>query len=218
MPATCLRPLLPLLLIAAFCVSGLSCKWLSRKSYKFDKLSPTGTYRVKVDVKVEDYDELLAGFHEWGKVEFFKGDEILDVCAWDINDNFETTFIDGTPVIQWTGNNVLRMGGRQDRLPFLDEVVVSNNTVENLKYVNVTCGKHEGLTVFDLAPAEKITLRASPVSGWMDGSGSMKYYIGYGGTSETGKKFSGVVDEVQRTASADGSARFQIVIMREDLR
>ena len=109
------------------------------------------------------------------------------------------------------------MGGRQDPLPFLDEVVIFNDTHENLKYVDVSCGKHEGLNVFDLAPGEKIAMRSSPVPGWTDSSGSMKYAIGYGGTSETGKNFSGVVDGSQRTASGGGSSRFQIVIKLEDL-
>jgi len=211
------RRLLPLVIIVTFCVTGLSCKWLSRKSYRVDKVSPTGTYRVKVDVKVEDYDELLTGFHEWGKIEVLKGTEIVNSHAWDFNDNFESTFIEGTPVIKWEGNNVLRMGKRHEGLPFLDQVAVSNDTGENLKYVSVTCDKHEQLTIFDLAAANKITMRASPVSGWSDGNGSINYSIGYGGTSETGKNFSGVVDERQRTAFADGSARFQIIIRREDL-
>ena len=214
---TYLRRLLPLFLIATFCVAGVSCKWLSRRSYKVDKPSPTGAYRVKVDVKVEDYYELLAGFHEWGKIELLKGDEIVDSRDWDINDNFETTFIDGTPVIEWTGNNVLRMGRRQEGL-FLDEVVVSNNTGENLKYVGISSDKHEELTVFDLAAGDRITLRSSPVPRWTDGNGSIKYTVGYGGKSQTGKGFSGFVDESQRKVSAEGPARFQIVIRQEDLR
>lgn len=212
-----LRRLLPLLLIVTLSGAGFSCKWLSRKSYKVDKVSPTGTYRIKVEVKVEDYDGLIAGFHEWGKIELLKGDEIVESNAWDFNDNFEMTFIDGTPVIEWSGNNVLRMGRKQEGLPFLDEVVVSNDTGENLKYVNVSCDKHEQLMVLDLAAADKITVRSSPVSLWTDVNGAIKYSLGYRGVSNTGKRFSGIVDENQRIASADGSARFPIVIRQGDL-
>lgn len=217
MPAMYLRRLILLLLVVSS-IAGVSCKWLSRQGYSVDKLSPTGAYRVKVDVKVEEYYELMSGFHEWGKIEFFKGTEIVDSRTWDFNDNFEMTFIEGTPVVEWLGNNVLRMGGHQTGLPFLDEVVVSNDTDEILKYVSVACAKHEVLTVFDLAPKTTVNIRSSPVWGWTDVNGSLKYSIGYGGTSMSGKKFSGVVDDRQRTASADGSARFQIVVRPEDLK
>jgi hypothetical protein len=206
-----------LIVILTLCVAGLSCKRLSRKNYKVDKFSPTGTYRVKIDVNVEDYPELMAGFHEWGKFELLKGDEILDSNAWDFKDNFEATFIDGTPVIEWAGNNVLRMGRGLEGLPFVDDLTISNDSGENLKYIHVSSDKHETLMVLDLAAADKITVRASPIPRWTDSQGAINYSLGYSGTSETGKKFSGALDESQRIAAADGAARFPIVIKREDL-
>ena len=208
---------LRLLVILTLCVAGFSFQGAPRKCYKVDKPSPTGTYRVRVDVNVEDYPKLMAGFHEWGKVELLKGDEILYSNAWDFNDNFEATFIDGTPVIEWAGNNVLRMGRGIAGLPFVDEVAILNDSGENLKYIHVALDKHEQLMVLDLAAADKITVRASPIPRWTDSHGASKYSLGYGGTSETGKRFSGALDESQRIASADGAARFPIVIRREDL-
>jgi len=205
-----------LLLFALVVVSlaGLSCKWLSRKNYKVDKVSPTGTYRVKVDVNVEDDDYLMGGFHEWGKIELLKGKEVVSSREWNIKDNWEPTFIDANPVIQWVDDNVLRMGRDTSDQPFLYEVIISNNTGEYLKQMGVSNGKYEHFDVFDIAPKQQIILRASPNTPDVSSNRS----LGYGGKTLSGKVFDGATEPKQRKSPADGSLRFEIVINSSDLR
>lgn len=206
-----------LIVIIAMSVVELSCTWLSRKTYRVDKLSPTGAYRVKVDVKVEKEYDLLGGFHEWGKIQFLKGERIVDSYDWNRKDNFEFTFMEANPVIEWVEDNVLRMGQSQKGIAVPDEIIISNSSRENLKYLHISCSKSEQISVLDLAPAADLALHTTPISPWHEMNGSLRYSLGYGGTSETGKKFSGVVESDQRTVLVSGSARFQIVIKQEDL-
>ena len=206
-----------LLLVALVFVSlaGLSCKWLSRKSYKVDKVSPTGMYRVKVDVNVEDDDYLMGGFHEWGKIELLKGEEVVSCREWNFKDNWETTFIDANPVIQWVGDSVLRMGDDTFDQPLLNDLIISNNSDEFLQHIGVSNGKYEQFYVFDIAPKKQITLRLSP---HIKPDGSSNYSTGYGGKTATGKVFDGVMEQKQRKSPVDGSMKYHIDINSNDLR
>src|SRR5436190_6833001 len=112
---------------------GLSCEWLRTKNYNVDKSSPGGLYRVKVDVRVVDEGDLTGHFTDQGTIQFFKGGEIITKREWNYRDNWESTFIDANPSIEWVGDNVLRMGLSNAGQPFTDELIVSNMTKQNLK-------------------------------------------------------------------------------------
>ena len=196
-------------------LAGLSCQWLARRNYNVDKASPNGVYRVKVKVRVEKEGTLLGGFDEWGKVQFFRGQEVIDSNEWHRRDTFEPTFIEANPVIEWVGDNVLRMGLDSSAQPFLDDLIISNNTGEYLRYANVSYGRYEQFKVFDLAPGSLITLRASP---GVTRDGVANHFLGYGGKTQSGKKFAGVIEQSKRKSPADGSLTFQIAVNPQDLK
>jgi hypothetical protein len=191
--------------------SALSCGWLSAKNYNVDKTSPNGTYRVKVGVRVEEEGDLFGHFTERGKIEVFKAWEIIYNCEWKVRDNWESTFIDANPVIEWLGENILRMGLDRSNQPFSDELMISNDTDETLKSVEVSCGKYEQFRVFDIAPGGRIVLRPAPKLNF-DVSGD--FYLGYGGETQGGKKFAGALKQKQ----PDSSIRLEITVNAKDLK
>ena len=201
--------------LVAVSLSGLSCQRLSRRNYNVDKVSPNGVYRVKVEVRVEDEDTLMGGFNEWGKVQFFKGQEVIDTNEWQRKDNFEPTFIDAHPNIEWIGDNVLRMGGDRPDEHHAAGLIISNNTAEPLRYIGVSCSKYESFEVFDIAPGSQIMFVIAPT---FQPDELSTYALGYGGETQSGKKFEGVTAQGQRRSPADDSLTFQIAVNAKDLR
>src|SRR4028119_874695 len=200
------------LVIVAFSLSALSCEWPATKNYNVDKTSPNGTYRVKVEVRVKD--EGWGAFTEQGKIQIFKGQEVIDGWDWKRKDTWEPTFIEAHPIIEWVGDDVLRMGRDRSNQPLLDEFVVKNDTDEHIKYAGITYSKYESLQVFDVAPGKEVTLLASPEFN-PDGSSNDSY--GYGGMALDWKKFAGVGENKQRRSPAEGKLKIQITINSKDL-
>jgi hypothetical protein len=188
-----------------------SCSWLATKRYKTDKTSPNGTYRVKVDVQITDEGDWAGHFTEQGKIQIFKSQETIYHYDWNYRDNWEPTFINTSPSIEWVGDNVLRMGGETSRQLFSDELIILNNTDEPLKHVGVGCGKYEQFQVFDIAPHGQITLHTFPGLN-QDVSGD--YSLGYDGETQSGKKFEGVLSQKQ----PNSSLRLQITVNAKDLK
>jgi hypothetical protein len=205
-----------LIIVAAVSLCGLSCKWLSTRKYNVDRTSPNGVHRVKVNVRVEDEGGVFGGFTERGEVQFFKGAELVDAHEWQITDNWEPTFIDANPRIEWVEGNVLRMGSDNSGQRVLDEFTVSNNTDERLKYIGVTFSKYESFKVFDLPAGSSVTLRVTPE---LDADGSSStYWLGYSGVMEGGKMFEGTAKETRNRTVVGTPLRFQIAINAKDLR
>jgi hypothetical protein len=205
-----------LIIILACCLGALSCDRLHRKNYNLEKTSPNGTYMVEVDVTVDSDDDWFGSFDEIGKIQILKGPEVVDSDEWKRHDTFETTFIEDNPVVEWVQNNVLRMGQAQQGQPFLDEVVVSNNTDQPVKFVSVSCDKRDGFKIIDLAPRGRISLQALPISAWSD-NGSPKYSLGYSARTLDGKEYSGVLDVKQTKPRDAGPVVFHIEIGAKDL-
>ena len=195
------------------CFAGLSCKWLSRRNYNVDKVSPNGTYRVKVEIRVEDDDSLMGGFNEWGKVQFLKGQEVISTNEWQRKDNFESTFIDANPVIEWVGENILRMGRDPAGQGFSNELIISNDTDESIRQVGVSRGKYEQFEVFDLGPRQQVSVRSYPE---LNQDVSADYSLGYAGRTQSGRRFEGVLTE--RKPTGDEPVRLRINVKAQDLR
>lgn len=197
------------------CLSGLSCRGQTVRNYNVDKPSPGGAYRVKVDVRVEEEGDISGRFTEQGKIQIFKGQEVVYKHDWKRTDNWEPTFADAHPVVEWVGDTVVRMGQDASDQPFSDEFVITNNTDEYLSYVEINYGKYESLKVFDIAPGDEATLRASPR---FKPDGSSNYSFGYGGATRSGKEFTGTGVDKQRKSPAEGQLKFQITITPNDLK
>lgn len=186
----------------------------SELDYHFDKPSPHGTYRVKVEITTgpkkgtRDYTEL-------GQYELSKGHEVLYSYKWEESDQYEPSFRELKPVIEWTSDAILRLGKQQSDQPFYDEIGVANHTGETIRYMSVGYGESELFWLFDILPDGEVSLSANP---GFKPDGTSNFSVGYGGTTQSGKKFEGVVEGKQRESAADGPLRFQIAINKKDLR
>lgn len=140
---------------------------------------------------------------------------MIHTYEWKNPYQYEPTFRETMPVVEWVDDTVLRIGDDRSDQPFYDELIVSNSTSEHLKYFDVSYGKQESFWVFDLAPGSQIRLEASPR---FKSDKSSNYFLGYGGMTRVGKKFEGTMERKQRTSAADGPLKFQITINRGDLR
>ena len=199
------------LFIVVASLYGPSWEWLSGKDYNVDKTSPNGVYRVKVEARVEEEGDIFSHFKEQGKVQVFKNRKIIYSREWKIRDNWEPTFIDTSPSIEWVSDNVLRMGWKISGQPFSDVLIILNNTNEPLKHIGISCGKYENFYVFDIAPHGQITLHTFP---GLNPDVSGDYWLGYGGETQSGKKFDGVLRQKQ----PDSSLRLQITVNATDLK
>jgi len=194
---------------------GVSYVSQSGENYSINKTSPNGAYRVKVEVRAEEGRETTRGYIEHVKVEFLKGQEIINSYESRNPYQYEPTFHQAWPVIEWVSDSVLRMGQDRSDQPFYDELVLSNNTNEPIKYVGISYGRFESFWIFDLASKGQITLRASPR---FKPDHSSNYFLGYSGVTESGKKFEGTGQSKQRKGPSDGPLKLQITINNNDLR
>src|SRR6266404_710512 len=202
------------LVVTSVGLFGLSRGWQSGLKYDVDKNSPNGMYRIKIELREEegagtrDYTERL-------KVQYFKGQEIIHEYESVNADQYEPSLLEGLQVVEWVRNDVLHAGRDRSDQPFNDELIVSNNTSDYLKHVGVSYGRFESFRIFDLAPGSQLKLLASP---GFKPDHSSNYFLGYGGISQSGKKFEGAMENKQRKSPADGPLKFQIVINAKDLR
>jgi hypothetical protein len=198
-----------ILLILVASLLGLSCK---TQNYNVDKTSPNGIYRVKIALWEEegkgtrDYTERL-------KVQYFKGQEVVYSYESENSDQYEPSMREGMQVVEWVSNNVLRVGRDRSDQPYSDELVIANNTGEYIKHVGVSYGRYESFQVFDLAPGNVVTLYASPE---FKPDRSSNYFLGYGGMTQSGKRFEGGMESKQRKSPDEGALTFHIPINERD--
>ena len=149
------------------------------------------------------------------KISYFKRKQLIRSDEWANSDPYEQSLRGSVEAVDWIADNILRVGRAPSDQPFEDQLILLNNTDEELKYVEVDYGRSQAFHVFDLAPKTKVVLHASPE---FKPDRSSNYYLGYGGKSQSGKEFEGTLEQKQRTSRADGRLIFQIVINQMDLR
>ena len=193
---------------------GISCVVLSGQEYHVEKKSPNGLYRVTVELRHGKPTGTLE-YTEQLKIQYIKGQEIIGTYETVNSDQYEDSLREGVQVVEWVADNVLRIGRDRSDQPFNDELIVSNNTEESIKYFGVSYGKYESFRVFDLPPKSQVRLRASPE---FKPDRSSNYFLGYGGRTQSGKKFEGTMEAQQRKSPADGPLKFNITIKTSDLR
>jgi hypothetical protein len=202
------------LIIAGVCLFGLSCgRLLGEEGYVIDKTSPNGAYRLKIEVRAEE-PKGTRTYTEHGSIQFFKGQETIHVHEWENSDQYEPSFRENMPVSEWIADNIVRLGEDTSSQPFYDELTISNNTGEALKYVTVNYDKYEAFWVFDLGSGSQVKLRASP---GFKPNGTSNEFLSYGGVARSGKKFEGRIDVRKRRTPAEGALKFEITINPKDL-
>ena len=210
------RTILSLLLVAML-LSAQSCQWLSRRRSNIDKPSPTRAYRVKFESTVEDVD--LWGFHEWGSVQYLKGAEIIYSHTWDYKDSLEDTIMGTHANAAWLSDNVLYMGGDDPHVEKpMDEITISNTTLEHLNYATISFSKHSHITVFDLPAAGQIRVRVPRVMNWRYKEGQIDWSFGFGGGTRSKREFAGARRDLQKTTSPTEMANLSLEITEGDFR
>jgi hypothetical protein len=203
------------LIIVIIGLSGQSCESPSRFNYAIDSASPDGAYLLKIKSRAEP-PKGTSKYTEHVEIRFFKGEEVIYSYVWENFDQYEPSFRDTAPIIEWVDNNVLRMGEDRSDEPFFDELIISNNTDEYLKNVGVSYSRYESFDAFDLAPRSQIMLRASP--GFKPSSGAPNWSLGYSGMTQGGRNFVGTMEGKKRTSPSDGPLKFLIAINPKDLK
>jgi hypothetical protein len=202
------------IIVAIISLFGQSCESPSRFNYDIDSASPNRVYRVKIKSRAEP-PKGTSKYTEHVEILFFKGEEVIHTDVWENSDQYELSFRDTAPVIEWVEDNVLREGLDRSDQPFFDELIISNNTDEYLKHVGVSHGRYESFDAFDLAPRSQVTLRASP---GFKPDGTSNSFLGYSGMTQSGRKFDGIMYGKKRISSADGPLKFSITINSKDLK
>lgn len=204
--------------VVAVALSVQSCKWLSKQNSNIDKPSPTGTYRVKFESSVEDTDRFM-GFHEWGSIQYLKGTEVLYSHQWDYTDSMESTILGTHANITWLGNNVLYMGvDYPDTDKPMDEITISNTTLEHLNYATISLSKYSHITVFDLPAAGQIKVRVPLITDWRHQEGQIEWSFGFGGGTRSKREFAGARRDLQKTTSPTEMASLSLEITEGDFR
>lgn len=197
--------------IIAVSFSGLVSGSQSKNNYSVEKTSPNGVYRVTVEAHVSEEGDIFSHFSEQGKIEVFKRGEIIYSHEWKFRDNWEPTFRDTSPAIEWVSDNALRMGRHSSEESLKDELIIWNRTDEPLRHIGVSCSKYENFDLFDIAAGSRMVLQISPGLN-LDGWGH--YWLGYGGEAQSGKKFSGILKQKR----PNRSLRLEIVVREKDLK
>lgn len=184
------------------------------KDEHIEKISPNGNYAVKVAISelppkgTRDQTEAVT-------ISLFKGEELLYERKTEQSSQYEPSFRDIAPVIEWVNGSTLRMGEDTSDQSFRDKLIVSNETGQPLRYVSVSYGKYESFFLFDLPPNDEAILLASPR---FKPDGSSNYFVGYGGKSESGKVFEGTMETKPRQSVSEGPKEIRVTIHTNDLR
>jgi hypothetical protein len=173
--------------VLAFSLSSPSCNWRPSRTLNLNKVSPTGEYRAKVNVLVVEQNDSFGGFSQSGKIQVLKGNEVIYERDLEYQDHWEPTFIDANPIIEWVDSNILRMGSDRSKESVSNHLVVSNNTAEVLSQMDVSCGRYESYLIFNVPPNSQLSLYPNL------NPNADEYGLGYGGQSQSGKNFSGVL-------------------------
>ena len=185
----------------SFCLP--SCSFAPRP-YDIERVSPDGKYRVKINVMRGE----PGGSLDKARIEFFQGDKIVDTWDWQQEDQYEAG-ADSLLPVEWVSNNVLLMRTERPREVLADELTIVNAMDENLQFINISYGRYQFFKVFDLASGRSVIINANAPHGPKN--------FGYGGVTQSGKRFGNVVAGPENRTPADGQANILITISAKDL-
>ena len=191
------------LVALCFCLQSCSSR---PQPYDINKVSPDGKYRAKIRIVPGKPGESL----DEAKLEFFRGDKLVDTWDWQQEDHYEAGANSLLPV-EWVSNNVLLMGAERPKEGLADELTIVNAMDENLQFIGISYGRYQSFKVFDLAPGMSRIINANAPYGPKNNG------FGYGGITQSGKRFANVGAGPERQSLADGRANILITISAKDL-
>lgn len=181
-----------------------ACTPSQPQTYEIDKPSPGGSYRVKVHVRRGQ-----GGSLDEARFQFLKGQEVVETWDWKQPDQYEPDF-DSLLPIEWLNDQVVVISAKPVKARFADELIVTNNSGENVKHMSIAYGRAGSYWIFDLAPGKQITIRAHP---WFTVKGD-EFRFGYGGITQTGKSFVAVINAGERLSPGEPK-KFSVTISPE---
>jgi len=193
--------LIPIIILCQTCGTG--------REYSIDKLSPQGTYRIKIEVTPGNRAHLFQRPDEHCKIQYFKGRD--EIGGYETNcrqDEHESSLAEGWEVVEWMAENVGRIGRDRSDQPFEDKLSVSNKTGEVIRKLGLGYGRFQSFEIFDLLPNETITFSASPE---FKPDGSSSYFVSYAGNTPS-RLVEGVVKAKERKSPKEGPLQLQITI------
>jgi len=195
-------------IILAGLIMASACSALQVQQYEINKPSPNGLYRAKVMVKRGQRGQSL----DEAKFQFLVGEEVVDSWEWKQEDQYDENFDSYLPV-EWIDERVLQIGGRVSRdTRFSDELDVTNDSGEHLKYLNIGYDKRNIFMIFDLGPGTNVNLSVRP---WFTVPGG-EFSFGYEGVTRAGKHFVGIIKVGERTYP-DGPKKIALRISPEQI-
>lgn len=133
--------------------------------WRIETASPDGVYLVRVEGEVSPSITPFSshGDHKATFSLFKQGTPIITHEQLYGGDALDNLFLTLYPAYEWTSTNTLRFG-EKNTIPESqqDEILVSNNTDDYLKYVRVNFGGDELFIVIELPPKQTIHLHAEP--------------------------------------------------------
>lgn len=127
--------------------------------------SPDGNYLILVEGKTSAPSRpyYSHGDHEAVFSLFKQGNPIVTHESLYGGDEYDDLFLDLYPTYEWFSGNIVRFG-KKNTMPQSqqDEVLVSNNTDEHLKYIRVNLDTPEIFIIADLPPKGNIHFYAQP--------------------------------------------------------
>jgi hypothetical protein len=176
--------------------------------YSVDKTSPRGTYRIKVELSPNNGTGVYE-HRQHLRIQYFKGQQNIGTYETDSSDDYEVSLGEGLQVVEWIRENAVRLGRDRSQQPFSDELLISNNTGDSIKYLEIGYGRFESFRIFDLPRGDSLTLSASPE---FKPDGTSNFSVSFVGITQGGKNFDGGLKGKQRASPAEGPLRFHVEI------
>lgn len=188
----------------------LSSDRLPGEDFNIITTSPQGTYHVKLEGKAKPSNALQGEFYvQEVKIEALKESQVIFA---DNNfyraDPYETSFLQAYPTYEWLNDYTLRLGESSTQ-PFYDEIIISNDTEEQLYFLILRYGKYERFLIFDLTSKQKVQLKASPQLR-KEHPATMVTYNAY----TNGHSFSGSAGELKQRTVVNGALRILVEIKK----
>jgi hypothetical protein len=182
-------------------------------SHEIVSTSPNGLYSFKVELR-KDPPKGTRSYTEHGKITASRGKVVICTYEWDNSEEFGATFLELNTVIEWVGENAIRVGGDRSDQPFLDTLVVTNNSNERIKYIELSYGRAETFWIFDIDPNATVSVKASP--NVKPDPSLLHDNVGFGGETVNGNKFRGVAKG--HRSGGNKAQQVEIAISQTDLK
>jgi hypothetical protein len=169
------------------------------------RTSPNGTYQIVFESKLSRRASGLP--IETVSMQVLKGSKIfLTEESFFEAEPFEAKFPKAYPTLEWINDFTFHLVEASSHQSIHDTIVVTNRSNEEIKYIALNYGRYERYLIFNLAPQAKVAVETLSQATVSD-----RAYVGYRGTTLSGRSFEDVNKQFQRK-TPNGGLDFSIEI------